>query len=103
MCICFLFASDRHLLDSRRLHDVHDCSQTKIMLIFTSFSRIFRGIFSGIATFFSLNALLLWDIGLTIVNLVAPKKKIGSVVPEGKPGHKGIWPEYIAPKQSDSR
>jgi hypothetical protein len=73
------------------------------MLIYTSLSRIFRGIFSGIGTLLSLNALLIWDIGLTIVNLVTPKKKIGHVIPEGKPGHKGIWPEYIAPKEGDSR
>jgi len=73
------------------------------MLIFTSFSRIFRGIFSAVGTFFSLNSVLLWDIGLTFINLVTPKKKIGHVVPKDKPGHKGIWPEYIAPMEGDSR
>jgi len=73
------------------------------MLIFTSFSRIFKGIFSAFGTFFSLNSFLLWDIGLTFVNLVTPKKKVGHVYPDGKPGHKGLWPEYVAPKEGDSR
>lgn len=68
-----------------------------------SLSRIFRGIFSAFGTFFSLNGLMLWDIGLTLINTLTPKKKVGHVVAEGKPGHKGIWPEYIPPKEGDSR
>jgi len=73
------------------------------MIIFTSFSRITRGLFSGIGTFFFLIGFFAWDLGLTLINLVTPKKKIGHVIPEGKPGHKGIWPEYIKPKEGDSR
>jgi len=35
--------------------------------------------------------------------LLSPKKKIGYVVPEGHPGFGGIWPEFIPPKDGDSR
>jgi len=66
-------------------------------------SRVFRGIFSGFGTFFYLSSVVLWDIGLTLINTVTSNKKVGHFVPEGKPGHKGIWPEYIPPKEGDSR
>ncbi|KAF8065051.1 Chloroperoxidase [Lyophyllum atratum] len=44
-----------------------------------------------------------WDIGLTLVNLVAPKRKVGKVTPAGHPGADGVWPDFIAPKEGDSR
>ncbi|KAG6826659.1 hypothetical protein H0H92_014950 [Tricholoma furcatifolium] len=44
-----------------------------------------------------------WDIGLTLINLVTPKRKVGRVTPAGHPGADGKWPEYIAPKEGDSR
>ncbi|KAG6826658.1 hypothetical protein H0H92_014949 [Tricholoma furcatifolium] len=44
-----------------------------------------------------------WDIGLTLINLVTPKRKVGQVTPTGQPGADGKWPEYIAPKEGDSR
>lgn len=46
---------------------------------------------------------MIWDLGLAILNFVLPKRKPGLVVPSGVPGHKGKWPKYIAPKESDSR
>jgi len=48
-------------------------------------------------------AVLVWDISLTLLNLVAPNRKVGHVVPEGHPGAGGAWPEYVAPKEGDSR
>ncbi|KAG6810652.1 hypothetical protein H0H92_010915 [Tricholoma furcatifolium] len=44
-----------------------------------------------------------WDIGLTLINLVTPKRKVGQVTPAGHPGADGKWPEYIPPKEGDSR
>jgi len=48
-------------------------------------------------------AVFTWDFGLEIVNVVTPKRKVGHVTPEGEPGAGGKWPEYIAPKEGDSR
>jgi hypothetical protein len=48
-------------------------------------------------------AVLIWDISLTLLNLVTPNRKVGHVVPEGHPGAGGVWPQYIAPKEGDSR
>lgn len=46
---------------------------------------------------------LAWDNLLAVANLVTPKLKSGQVVPDGAAGHSGKWPEYIAPKEGDSR
>ncbi|TFK40381.1 Chloroperoxidase [Crucibulum laeve] len=46
---------------------------------------------------------LTWDFWLTMYNLITPKRRIGHVVPEGHPGFGGQWPEYISPKEGDSR
>jgi len=46
---------------------------------------------------------MLWDLGLAILNFILPKRKPGLVVPAGVPGHMGKWPKYIAPKEGDSR
>ncbi|KAJ6619233.1 Chloroperoxidase [Mycena sp. CBHHK59/15] len=40
---------------------------------------------------------------LTLINLITPKKKVGHVVPHGKPGADGKWPEFVPPKEGDSR
>ncbi|KAK7062495.1 putative sterigmatocystin biosynthesis peroxidase stcC [Favolaschia claudopus] len=44
-----------------------------------------------------------WDALLAVLNLITPKKKIGGVVPKGCPGEGGKWPEWIPPKEGDSR
>lgn len=46
---------------------------------------------------------MVWDVSLTIANLFLPNRAEGHVVPEGHPGVGGKWPEYIAPKEGDSR
>lgn len=48
-------------------------------------------------------AFFTWDAGLTLVNLVTPNKPKGHVVPEGHPGFGSKWPEYVPPKEGDSR
>ena len=73
------------------------------MLIFSSLSRVVSGLFSFFGTVFKLGGLLMWDNYLTIVNLVTPKKKLGKVYKEGMPGYGGIWPEWKAPVEGDSR
>jgi len=44
-----------------------------------------------------------WDFNLFLLNLVLPSLKPGHVVPAGALGHNGQWPEYIPPKEGDSR
>jgi hypothetical protein len=44
-----------------------------------------------------------WDLSLTLINLVIPNRAVGKVTPEGHPGFGGNWPEYIPPKEGDSR
>ena len=48
-------------------------------------------------------ALTAWDNYLTFLNLVSPSRKVGHVTPAGHPGFDGKWPEYVAPKEGDSR
>jgi len=45
----------------------------------------------------------LWDLGLTVINSVTPAKSEGKVTPEGHPGFGGKWPEFVPPKEGDSR
>ncbi|KAJ2928472.1 heme-thiolate peroxidase, partial [Candolleomyces eurysporus] len=44
-----------------------------------------------------------WDLYCTLANQVLPLRKVGSVTPEGHPGAGGKWPEFIQPKEGDSR
>jgi len=44
-----------------------------------------------------------WDAGLALVNIVTPSRQEGHVTPEGHPGFGGKWPEYVPPKDGDSR
>ena len=44
-----------------------------------------------------------WDLGCTLANQVLPLRKVGSVTPEGHPGAGGKWPEFVPPKEGDSR
>jgi hypothetical protein len=48
-------------------------------------------------------ALFTWDFGLTAVNWVAPHLKPDEVAVAGHPGAGGKWPEYVPPKDGDSR
>jgi len=46
---------------------------------------------------------LTWDFGLTLLNLVTFSRKVDHVTPQGQLGPDGKWPEYIPPKDGDSR
>jgi hypothetical protein len=48
-------------------------------------------------------SVIAWDNVIALMNLVTPKIKEGDVVPAGAPGHHLKWPEYVAPKEGDSR
>ncbi|KAK5746364.1 hypothetical protein LTR17_000744 [Elasticomyces elasticus] len=48
-------------------------------------------------------SVIAWDNVIAIMNLFAPKLKESEVVPRGAPGHRGSWPEYVPPKDGDSR
>jgi hypothetical protein len=48
-------------------------------------------------------AVLAWDIALVLGNAVLPKRKKGQCVPPGHPGAGGEWPEFVPPKEGDSR
>lgn len=52
--------------------------------------------------FFNL-VVLLWDNTCAVLNLILPKLEPGHVVPVGAPGHGGTWPQYVPPRQGDSR
>jgi hypothetical protein len=62
---------------------------------------------SSISSFITENivrlAVLGWDVSLTVINLLTPSRPIGCAIPEGSPGARGKWPEFIVPRKSDSR
>ena len=74
-----------------------------MVLIITALRRIGRGAYAKLfeGTFFV--GLLLWDLSLCLVNVLTFKRKIGYVTPKGHPGEGGSWPEYIPPRDGDSR
>ena len=45
----------------------------------------------------------IWDTALFVLNLILPGYKPGTFIPPGKPGHDGNWPEFVPPKEGDSR
>ncbi|TFY71288.1 heme-thiolate peroxidase [Dentipellis fragilis] len=61
------------------------------------------GLVSTLLDTLIVGGLLIWDLGLFLYNLVAPARRVGTVVLRGHPGFGGNWPDYIAPKESDSR
>ncbi|EJD51849.1 heme-thiolate peroxidase [Auricularia subglabra TFB-10046 SS5] len=46
---------------------------------------------------------LIWDGMLQLGNALTFKRKPGTVIREGKPGHGGLWPPFEAPRKTDSR
>jgi len=45
-----------------------------------------------------------WDLILFLTNLIAPRKRKGTVVAAGDPGYQGLWPEFQPPNPNfDSR
>jgi hypothetical protein len=46
---------------------------------------------------------LTFDFGLLLLNIVTPSHKPGHVIPKTAAGHGLQWPEYVPPKEGDSR
>lgn len=66
-------------------------------------ARVGSGVVYGIGNLVLPIRLFAWDLALTIYNIFAPLLPAERVVPEGRPGANGLWPEYIPPKETDSR
>ena len=74
-----------------------------MVFIITALRRIFRGTYSTLFEGGFFLGLLGWDFSLVLVNLLTFKRKVGRVTPKGQPGEGGAWPEYVSPRQGDSR
>lgn len=74
-----------------------------MVLVVTALRRIGRGVYSKLYQGAFFTGLMLWDLSLCVVNLFTFKRKVGHVTPKGHPGEGGVWPEYVPPKQGDSR
>ncbi|KAI0752679.1 chloroperoxidase-like protein [Daedaleopsis nitida] len=65
--------------------------------------RIFFGLLSSLGGHLFNLGIFLLDFVLFIYNLITPDRPAGHVVLEGHPGAGGKWPQYVPPKQGDSR
>jgi len=74
-----------------------------MVFIFTALRRIGRGTYSALFEGIFFVSLMGWDFSLVLVNLLTFKLRIGRVTPKGQPGEGGVWPEYVSPRQGDSR
>jgi hypothetical protein len=61
------------------------------------------GLFKKIESFLVQIFVFTYDTALFFFNIVLPKYKVGHVVPKGAIGHGGAWPEFVPPKEGDSR
>ncbi|TFY63855.1 heme-thiolate peroxidase [Rhodofomes roseus] len=66
-------------------------------------TRLGVGLIYAIANVILPIRLLIWDLALTLYNAFAPLLPENKVVPEGRPGANGLWPQYIPPSETDSR
>jgi hypothetical protein len=74
-----------------------------MVFIFTALRRIGRGTYSRLFNGIFFLGVMSWDLSLVLVNLITFKRKVGRVTPKGQPGEGCVWPEYIPPRQGDSR
>ncbi|OBZ76314.1 putative sterigmatocystin biosynthesis peroxidase stcC [Grifola frondosa] len=68
-----------------------------------AFKRIVQETISAVSLVLVVIGLAIWDVALTLVNLVLPKKPANKVVPPGHAGAGGLWPQYVPPAEGDSR
>jgi len=61
------------------------------------------GVVDTISYTFYLGGVMSWDVLLTLANVVLFKRPVGKVTPSGHPGYGGYWPEYVPPREGDSR
>ena len=73
------------------------------MFIVVATSRVFSGLFSKIVNFLGAGYIFSWDATLALFNLLIPNYKPNAVIAAGTPGAGGLWPEYVPPKEGDSR
>ncbi|KAI0634202.1 chloroperoxidase-like protein [Trametes polyzona] len=73
------------------------------MAILTIIRRLWKELLTAVTGVLILLGLFVWDIALTLVNHLIPKRPVGHVVKEGRPGFGGKWPEYSPPREGDSR
>lgn len=78
-------------------------SHHSLLLHWTSTGWESVGVFSAIANFFTSLYILSWDTVLVIGNIILPNRPAGLIVPDGHPGFRGQWPEYVPAKEGDSR
>lgn len=48
-------------------------------------------------------SVMIWDFGFFLANLILPSHPPSKVIAQGVPGHAGSWPEYVPPREGDSR
>ena len=65
--------------------------------------RLSSGLVASIGGILANVALFLVDTSLLLYNLITPDRRKGHVIPKGCPGFGGKWPEYIPPREGDSR
>lgn len=68
-----------------------------------SYSSAKMAVLQKITGFFLNIFVFSWDFGLFILNIFTPSLKPGQVVPPHAAGHNLTWPEYVPPKEGDSR
>jgi len=61
------------------------------------------GVLKQISGFFTNIYVFSWDFSLFVLNILTPSLKPGQVVPRDAAGHNLTWPEYVPPKEGDSR
>jgi len=63
----------------------------------------FQALFDGTVQFIGLLVLLAIDGLYFALNVVLPKRRRGEVIAQGMLGEGGIWPQFIPPREGDSR
>ncbi|CDO72106.1 hypothetical protein BN946_scf184962.g49 [Trametes cinnabarina] len=70
---------------------------------FTILRRVMLGLVASIQGLLVNAAVFLLDFLFTLYNIVTPNRRTGRVILEGHPGYGGKWPQYIPPREGDSR
>ncbi|KAI0772775.1 Cloroperoxidase [Trametes elegans] len=65
--------------------------------------RLFFALVSSVEDTLTNTIVFILDFLLTIYNRVTPDRPVGRVVQAGHPGYGGEWPQYVAPREGDSR
>ncbi|KAI0643776.1 Cloroperoxidase [Trametes meyenii] len=65
--------------------------------------RLVLGLLASVEGLLTNTLVFSFDFLLTLYNLVTPDRPPGRVVQEGHPGHGGKWPQYVPPREGDSR